>query len=110
MTYNPTDEGRELVKMLSASGMTQEQVSAVVGVSVETMLKYYRHEYDHGNELMIGDLIPVCMQVAKDLDHKDSSKERHFLLERKGGFVKTEKREVEGGLKIAYLDKEDEQA
>jgi len=92
--HEPTDITRKQVANLSAGGMKQENVAKFMGLSVPTLMKHYRHEYENGNELMVAELIPVCMAVARDPDHKDSAKERHFLLERKGGFIKTEKQEV----------------
>lgn len=108
--HEPTAALRQTVAHLSATGMTQESIAAILTMSVETLVKYYRHEYDNGSEIMVSELLPVSMEVARNPDHKDSSKERHFLLERKGGFIKTEKREHGGDLKIAYLDKEDADA
>ena len=91
----PTDKQREQVKLLSASGFSQQKVASCLGVSIPTLTKHYRDEYDNGTELMVNELLPVSFNVAKDPDHKDSSKERHFLLERKGGFTRTDKVIVE---------------
>ena len=37
---------------------------------------------------IICQLLPVSLKVALDIDHKDSVKDRHFLLERICGFTK----------------------
>ena len=105
MTHVPDEDKRKTVKNLSAVGMSQESIAAIIGITSKTLRKHYRHEYDHGNELMIADLIPVCITVATDPDHKDSVKERHFLLERKGGFIKTEKQEHTGALEITKIER-----
>lgn len=101
--HEVTEANKNTVSVLSASGMTQAKVAAVLNISIDTLMKYYRHEYENGNELMVAKLLPVSMSVATDPDHKDSSKERHFLLERKGGFIKTEKQEIGGKLAVQSM-------
>ena len=92
----PTDVTRMQVALQSAGGMKQETLAKFMGLSLNTLMKHYREEYENGNQLMVAELLPVSMKVARDPDHKDSSRERHFLLERKGGFIKTEKQEITG--------------
>lgn len=103
--HEVTEANKSTVAYLSSTGMTQAKVAAVLKISVDTLTKYYRHEYEHGNEMMVADLIPVCMTIAKDPDHKDSCKERHFLLERKGGFIKTEEKKHTGVLEITKIER-----
>ena len=97
--HKATDQNRKLVKILSAGGMTQEDVAAELGIHFQTLVKYYREEYESGSRMIVAELLPVSLKVAKDIDHKDSAAERRFLLERKGGFIKTEKQEISGTLK-----------
>ena len=92
----PNETIRQQVSRCSAFGMSQENVAKFVGLSTPTLMKHYRHEYENGNELMLAELMPKSMQVALDIDHKDSSQERRFLMERKGGFIKTENHNVSG--------------
>ena len=110
LTHITTDIIREQVKQLSAAGMTQEQIAEIIGISVKTLTKYYRQECDLGHMLTVSELIPISLQIAKDTTHKDSASERRFWLERKGGFVRTEKQDLIGDIKVTYLDREDEKA
>ena len=43
--YQPNEEHREMIQKL-ACVCTQEQIALVIGISVETLTKYYRHELD----------------------------------------------------------------
>ena len=90
MTHKPDDDKRSTVKNLSAIGMSQESIATILGITAKTLIKHYRDEYENGNAFMLSELVPISLDVAKDPDHKDSASERRFLLERKGGFVKTE--------------------
>lgn len=44
--HKPTDEQRKTVKAMTAYGITQERISAVVGIHHETLRIHYRHELD----------------------------------------------------------------
>ena len=103
--HKPTDQNRKLVKILSAGGMTQEDVAAELGIHFQTLVKYYREEYESGSRMIVAELLPVSLKVAKDIDHKDSAAERRFLLERKGGFIKTEKQEVSADVSLSKIER-----
>ena len=46
MTHRPTDETRAQVFALSSFGLPQEEISAFVGISDDTLRKYYSDELD----------------------------------------------------------------
>jgi hypothetical protein len=46
--HQPTDRTRKQVEDLAGFGLTQPQVCRVLGVSLPTLLKYYRAELDAG--------------------------------------------------------------
>lgn len=54
--HQPTPEGRELVKVHTAIGTRQETIAAILGINKSTLLKYYRHEIDHGKEMADGEV------------------------------------------------------
>jgi len=96
--HKATDKRRDEVVRLSAIGMTQERVAGVMGVTVKTLMKHYKDEYEQGNDRMVNELVSVSMEVALDPDHKDSRHDRHFLLERKGGFIRKQELDAKLGI------------
>lgn len=48
--HNPTDETRKAVKSETAMGVSQEVVAQGIGISVDTLAKYYRDELDTASE------------------------------------------------------------
>jgi hypothetical protein len=46
--HAPTDQTRRLVEMMSGCGIPQMQIALSVGISDETLRKYYRQELDLG--------------------------------------------------------------
>src|SRR3954470_4786695 len=46
--HEPTDETRRLVEMMAGCGTPQMQIAPMVGISDETLRKYYRRELDPG--------------------------------------------------------------
>lgn len=44
--YEPDEKTRKYVESMSAAGITQEDIATVVGISVDTLVKYYRDELD----------------------------------------------------------------
>ena len=58
--HEPTDETRRLVEMMAGCGTPQMQIAPMVGISDETLRKYYRRELDLG-------LIKANAKVAEAL-------------------------------------------
>lgn len=46
--HQPTDENKQRVEMLVAFGIPQEAIAKELGITVDTLAKYYRHELDFG--------------------------------------------------------------
>lgn len=48
--FRPTDENRKMVTLMSACGMTHEQIAIRIGIrSPKTLRKHFRHELDCGS-------------------------------------------------------------
>jgi hypothetical protein len=47
--HTPTDQTRQLVQMMAGCGIPQMQIAPTVGISDETLRKYYRRELDLGS-------------------------------------------------------------
>lgn len=63
LEHQPTDKSRQQVEMLSAYGLKQDAIAAIIGVSDVTLRKYY------DTELKLG-LSKVTAQVANALVKK----------------------------------------
>ena len=48
--HKPTDQTRMIVTVLAAAGSTQAEIAGCLGLSAETLRKYYRAELNHGRE------------------------------------------------------------
>lgn len=46
--HQPTDQNRLQVKTLAAVGIRHEDIAAKLGISADTLTKYYRQELDDG--------------------------------------------------------------
>jgi len=44
--HKPTDENRKMIEKMSAVGIDQESIAKVMGMSVETLFKYYKPELE----------------------------------------------------------------
>jgi hypothetical protein len=49
--YIPTDEQRNMVRVLTAAGYSELNISRAIGVSTPTLRKYFREELDIGHAI-----------------------------------------------------------
>ena len=47
-SHEPTEQNRKTAEMLSGKGSTQEEIAALLDISVETLVKYYRKDLKLG--------------------------------------------------------------
>ena len=81
IAHKPTAEQRRMVEAMSAYGIPQEDISAVVGVDRNTLAKHYRHELDQASA-------KANAKIAErlyDRAIKGDVKAMMFWLERRGG-------------------------
>ena len=78
--HKPTEETRKLVKDWSKNGVIQDNIAKKIGVSDETLRKYYRDELDVGTGELVNDvankLVELCMG--------GNAKACMFILEKRG--------------------------
>lgn len=64
--WKPNDEQRMHIRVLSTEGATQEKIAAIMGVSVETLVKHCRAELEDGVEIVnaqiAGSLVSEAMK------------------------------------------------
>jgi hypothetical protein len=85
--HKPTNGMREQVQNWAAAGLTQIRIAEMLGLAKGTFMKHYREDYDSGKDRMVSKLFDVSLKVALQDDHKDSVKDRHFLLKTRGGYT-----------------------
>lgn len=91
--YKVTDAGKKQVLRLSGLGLSQEEVSASMGISVDTLVKYFSVEYEKGKSDSLVELVNVLREKAiKDKDFKSIN----LLVKCKYGWKETEVKEHTG--------------
>ena len=90
--HKPTAETKTLAKTLSAVGITHEDIANKIGISADTLAKYYRQELKDGR-------IDANASVAKGLFEQARSGNtvaQMFWLKTRAGWKETDRRELVG--------------
>ena len=99
--HEPTDKTRAEVTALTSFGNTQEEVAMYLGICVDTLAKYYRHELDTA-------VIRANAQVARALYNKavnqDDLSAQTFWLKTRGRW-RTADQEEQKSADISVLEK-----
>ncbi len=96
--FEPTMANRLLVRKLARAGWSQDEIAEGMGVSDETLRKYFRYELDMGNIEMCSTIEETLYQIATDKDHKSVVAAAQVLLKAKGGdeYRETKRTEITG--------------
>jgi hypothetical protein len=92
--HEPTAKDRKQVMVMAGIGLTHDQIGKVLGISDETLRKYYSQELDTAESLMNA-------QVAQNLSSIATSKQNGsvaaaiFWMKTRAGWRETIKAEVE---------------
>lgn len=92
--HEPTDKDRKQVTIMAGIGLTQSQIGKVLGISDDTLRKYYEHELETAESIMNA-------QVAQNLYSIATSKQSGsvaaaiFWMKTRAGWRETIKAEVE---------------
>ena len=106
--HQPTALSRECVKTLSFGDYNQSDIAKLIGIDRKTLAKHYSEELETGKASLVNALLSKDVENALS-DSSDARQSRHYLLDRIGGYVKTEKREVSGQIKTNVEDLTDEE-
>ena len=90
--HQPTDQTKLQAKTLAAVGVRHEDIAAKLGISADTLTKYYRQELDDGR-------VDANAQVAKSLYEQAKSGNTTamiFWLKTRAGWKETQVNEVTG--------------
>jgi len=80
-----TDQTRKNVEELSAFGLTHDQISRVMGISDETLRRYYRPQLEVGLSRKNAEVAGNLYRIATNEEHKDSVRAAIFWLSQRGG-------------------------
>lgn len=83
--HKPTDVFRKQVTNFKGMGMTHDQISKMMGISDETLRKYYDHELNVADAKMNVNVANNLYNMATDPDHKNSITAAIFWLKMRGG-------------------------
>ena len=93
--HEPTDKDRKQVSLMAGIGLTHDQISRIVGISDETLRKYYPDELATSASKMNA-------QVAQNLFSMATSKSAGsvasaiFWMKTRGGWREVDRKEISG--------------
>ena len=90
--HEPTPETRLQVKTLASVGTPQDQIAIVVGITKNTLLKYYRKELDTAMTMANAKVAQSLFQQA----NAGNTAAAIFWLKCRAGWVDTQKVEMTG--------------
>ena len=90
--HQPTDETKKLARTLSAVGITYEDIAAKIGISSDTLVKYYKKELDDGRIDANSTVAKGLFQQAKNGNVAASI----FWLKTRAGWKETQVQELTG--------------
>ena len=96
--FEPTMANRLLVRKLARANWSQDEIAAGLGVSDETLRKYFRYELDMGNLEMCSTIESTLYDIATNAEHKSCVAAATVLLKAKGGdeYRETKRTEITG--------------
>lgn len=92
----PTDKDRRIVEMMTAGGITQEGIARVIGISVDTLVKYYRDEIDTALDKANAQVAGCLFKKATSDDHPNSVTAAIFWMKTRGRWKEANALEVSG--------------
>ena len=93
--HEPNEKDRNQVTLMAGIGLTQDQIAKIIGVSDETLRKYYSSELETATSMMNA-------QVAQNLFRIATSKgagavaSAIFWMKTRGGWREVERKEITG--------------
>lgn len=100
--HKPTEQSRTQVKTLAAVGIRHEDIASKLGISADTLTKYYRQELDEGR-------IDANAQIGKSLYEQaktGNTTAMIFWLKTRAGWKETQVNELVGkdGMPIEFKE------
>jgi hypothetical protein len=92
----PTELSRYQVCQLASINLSHVEIAGVLGITKETMYKYYRNELDHGKAACTANVALRLYKVATEADGAEAVKAMMFWLRARAGWKDTSQVEMSG--------------
>src|SRR5262245_19875435 len=100
--YEPNEKDRRAVETMTIAGIAQEGIARAIGISVDTMVKYYREEIDTAVDKANTQVAGSLFKKAISDEHPQSATAAIFWLKTRAGWRETGGLDVtSGGEKLA---------
>tara|TARA_R110000868_G_scaffold62328_4_gene188447 strand:- start:3902 stop:4261 length:360 start_codon:yes stop_codon:yes gene_type:complete len=93
-SHEPTEKDRKQVMVMAGIGLTHDQIGKVLGISDETLRKYYSQELDTAESLMNAQVAQNLFSIATSKG-SGSVAAAIFWMKTRAGWRETIKAEVE---------------
>ena len=90
--HQPTERQRQMVQIAKAAGLTDDQVSGLIGIDLKTLRKHYRSELDNANSRAIAAVAANLYKRATS-DAKEAVPAAIFWLKTRGGWRERDEEE-----------------
>ncbi len=87
--HAPTSQQRKMVESMSAYGIPQDDISKVIGISIDTLAKHYREELDTATAKANAKVAETLYRQATNADNPRSATAAIFWLKTRGGWKET---------------------
>ena len=89
--FKPTEENRKTVSAMASYGIPQERICQVIGCSLPTLHKYFRHDLDVAATKATAMVAQTCYQMATSGRHPAAT---FFWLKTRGRWRETDRPEL----------------
>ena len=101
--HAPTSQQRKMVESMSAYGIPQDDISKVIGISIDTLAKHYREELDTATAKANAKVAETLYKQATNVDNPRSATAAIFWLKTRGGWRETVNLDHSGSLSIKIV-------
>jgi len=93
--HEPTDKDRKQVSLMAGIGLTHDQIAKIIGISDETLRKYYDKELELSAAMMNAQVAQNLFSIATSKG-AGSVASAIFWMKTRGGWREIERKEITG--------------
>ena len=93
--HEPTDKDRKQVSLMAGIGLTHDQIAMIIGISDETLRKYYSKELELSAAMMNAQVAQNLFSIATGKG-AGAVASAIFWMKTRGGWKEVERKEVTG--------------
>jgi hypothetical protein len=93
--HEPTDKDRKQVSLMAGIGLTHDQIAKIIGISDETLRKYYDKELEISAAMMNAQVAQNLFSIATSKG-AGSVASAIFWMKTRGGWREVERKEITG--------------